>query len=307
MFLDESINVVNKSRPGSSTPLDSSSQPLSQWGNWDHVPAYTTPARFTDVVLHRPLDELAVNFFMSNYVGTDAMQSQFHYLPDFYLRNGSAYSHLQNAITAVGLAGYAKAMHQPDLIQSATKAYISALQELNTTLSTPETAGRESTLISVIFLSMFEVLVLPRAQGLENLTKHLNGATVVASLLIKRQRQTNFGRRLLRTLSQNVIMNCWIQNLALPADFLRLKSQMFGNLKEPPAPHSQFLDIVMELIGFRHAMQSGLYNSPTGIIAHSVSFDEDLKNFMKNIPQEGHFKTVRTDEDGELIFDGYYH
>ena len=309
MFFDESNNVAKKNRSKSATPTDTSpdSQAQSQSTSRTIAPQYAAPIRLADVVLYQPLDDLAVNFFMSNYVGSDPQTSQFDYLPSFYLRNGSSHSELQKSIEAVGLAGYAKALRRADLLQPATKKYISAIREINNALSSQTSAGQDSTFVSVMLLAMFEVMILPRSSGLQNLTKHLNGAISIASLRHAQQRQTDVGRKLLGTLVQSVIMNCWIQNLPLPAGFLTLKRQL-GGRTNPSSIHANFLDIVFDLIQFRHALAVGAYGSPTAIVTQAATLDNRLNSFAEHMPKEGHFKRFHANTEAEqLVYNGYYH
>ncbi|KAF2466027.1 uncharacterized protein BDR25DRAFT_294042 [Lindgomyces ingoldianus] len=307
MFFDESCNVTKKHRSRTPTCKDSVLGNLFHAENYNSVAQHRTAVRLTDVVFYQPLNELGVNFFMSNYVGTDAMQSQFDYLPEFYLRNGYSYPHIRDSIRAVGLAGYARLMRQPGLDQPAAQKYVAAIREVNLALSRPDTAGNDATLLSVMLLGMYEVLIRPREQGLENLTKHLNGAISIANLGDKQRWKTDLRGRLLGTLNQNVIMNCWIQNLAVPADFLRLKDQMREMSDQHPDPHSNFLDLILELLNFRYFLENRIFESPAATIAEAIVLDNKLLNFVENMPENGRFRVILSSGEDDLVFKGYYH
>lgn len=305
MFYDESTSIVKKSRSSTETLPEKSSEDQDGPRQRPAMLKRTTPVLMSNTVFYQPLDDLAINFFMATYVGNDRVNSQFDYLPEFYRRHGSAHIKLQHSIRAVGLAGYAKASRRADLIQPATKRYISAIREVNAALSNPVLAVEDSTLASVLLLAMFEVMVMPRNQGLMNLTKHLNGAVSVAALRIKHRQQTEFGKQLMGTLTQSVIMNCWIQGIPLPDKFISLKKQLERNSNQ--SVHSDFLEILTLLIKFRRTLEDDAYDSPSALISQANTLDGRLTTFMDNMPEEGQFKNVHADIPAHLAFEGYYH
>jgi len=308
MFFDESSKVIKKNRARSTNAADQSLtiQDLSRMRN--HIVAQQEPPiQLTGVVLYQPLHDVAVNFFMSNYVGSDPTTSQFDYLPDFYLKKGSPNPVLRRSIEAVGIAGFAKASRRSELVLLATKSYISAIREINNALSTDVSAAQDSTLISVMLLAMFEVMILPRASGLQNLTKHLNGAISIAALRLQQNIDTKVGRKLLGTLVQSVIMNCWMQNIPLPIEFVAFKKHL-GGKTNPSSIHANFLDIVMDLVNFRHALMDGKFDSETSIISDAVTIDGQFRTFEETMPTAGQFKSYRSStESEELVYGGYYH
>lgn len=308
MFFDESSKVFKKNRSKPTASADPAF-PAQGSSRTSHNVAiqHVAPVQLTGVVLYQPLNDLAVHFFMANYVGNDPATSQFDYLPSFYLRNGSPNPELQQSIEAVGLAGYAKATRRSDLVLPATKSYISAIREINNALSSEVSAAQDSTLISVMLLAMFEIMILPRASGLQNLTKHLNGAISIASLRLKHGVYTDIGRRLLSTLVQSVIMNCWMQNIPLPVEFVAFKNHL-GGKSNPSSIHANFLDIVMDLVEFRHALTRGAYDSATAIISQALTLEGRFHAFGEYMPSAGQFKSYRSSmEVDDLVYDGYYH
>ncbi|KAF1943776.1 hypothetical protein EJ02DRAFT_453028 [Clathrospora elynae] len=270
--------------------------------------ATSTPIKLTDFVMYQSLDELGVNFFMTNYVGNDAAVSQLYYLPSFYAKSGYANAGFQQSITAAGLAGYAKITRRKELIDLATRHYISALRGINTALSDPRTAAQDSTLTSIILAAMFELLIMPRASGMENCAKHFAGAVPVASLILKQHQQTDITRKILTTLVQCVTLNCWIQNIALPPGFIELKEQI-GEKHKMYTAHGSFLDIIMELVRFKTDLRNEMYTDPKAIIQRALAIDLTLSDFATNMPQHAWFDVIQisTAEAEQLAYEGYYH
>lgn len=311
MFHDESTQIVqkNKGRVASDTQLTSSRRPGSSSSKDGHSRATTTsPVKLTDIVMYQPLDELGVHFFMSNYVGEDPTTSQLYYLPSFFAKTGYANPGLQQSITAAGLAGYAKTSRRRDMIDLATKHYVDAVQGINTALSDPKTAGHDTTLMCIILAAMFEIMIIPRGSGMQNCTKHLHGAVVVAFLNLEKGKPSEVMRKLLTTLVQSVIINCWIQNIPLPPRFQELKKLVDEKINSNPT-HGSFLDIIMELVQLRHDLKSGHYENPTAIIRKALEIDKMLSGFAQNMPPQARFDSFRVSNEyvQHLAFQGYYH
>ncbi|KAF2871548.1 hypothetical protein BDV95DRAFT_572258 [Massariosphaeria phaeospora] len=318
MFFDESSKVAKKSKSRAARLAESDSHSSSsdpddledQAPVLRIVPEYAAPIRLTDMVLYQPLGDLAVNFFMTNYV-SDPLTSQFDYLPAIFFRgsSSSSYSELQQIVKAVGLAGYAQATQHHELINSAMKSYVNAIRQVNLILSDPKAAGHDSTLITVMLLAMFEVMILPRTTGLENLTKHMDGAISIATMRLKQQSLTAVGRKLLGNIAQVVVMNSWIQNIPLPPDFINIKNQL-DKMENRSSVHATFLDIVTELLQFREALlKKNKYHSPAAVIEEAAIIDEGVKIFMEDVlPMRAHFRGVHASTDeAELSYNGYYH
>jgi hypothetical protein len=309
MFHDESKQVAhkNKIRPMRSTSkqgLDSNDLDTPALISLEKA----TPVKLTDFVLYQPLDDLGVNFFMSTYVGDDPAVSQLHYLPKFYAKIGSSNPGLQRGIIAAGLAGYAKTVQQKDLAEAATKRYVSAIQGINAALSDPRTAVQESTLLAILIAAMFEVLIIPRLSDLQNCTKHLDGAVAVASLMLKKNKPTEVTRKLITTLTHSVIINSWISHVPLPRDFAHVKSQISAKA-DSSSVHSNFLDVVVDLVQFRQDLQANNFKHPTAIINQALVVDRKLEDFANSMTPKSHYQTfcIPLPNAEQLAFDGYYH
>lgn len=270
--------------------------------------AAARPMSLVDFVMYQPVDDVGVSFFMSTYVGEDPAVSQLHYLPKFYAKTGYANPGLQQSIIAAGLAGYAKNNRRGELTEAATKHYLAAIQGINAALSDPKTAVQEATLLAIVMAAMFEVLILPRLADMGNCSKHLEGAVTVALMILKQRKPNDITRTLITTCAQSVIINSWISYVPLPRNFLEMKRRL-GKTSESQSIHGKFLDIVMELILFREALQTGTLNHPTTIAKRALAVDAALAKFAEEMPLNGRFQAfrVRGQYPEQAGYQGYYH
>jgi hypothetical protein len=311
MFHDESTQVVRRNkgrRLADSEPVDTLDADAASSGQTIAQASSSSQTKLTDFVMYQPLDELGVSYFMATYVGEDPAISQLYYVPDFYAKVGYRNPGLQQCITAAGLAGYAKTTRRKELVTVATKNYVSAIQGINAALSDPKTASQDSTLLSIIMAIMYEVLIIPRIAGMQNCSKHIDGAVSVALMNPGNGKQTDVKRKLLTSLIQSVILNSWIQHIPLPANFGQLKKQV-GNRINPDSVHGNFLDIIMELVEFRQSLRSESYRRPIAIVKQALAIDDSLRRFSQTMPEDGRFKAFRVihQDIARLAFNGYFH
>jgi hypothetical protein len=268
------------------------------------------PVRLTDFVLYQPLNDLGVNFFMSTYVGDDPSVSQLFYLPKLYAQNSSSHPALQQSITATGLAGYAKTARRNDVKDAATRLYVSAIRSINAAISDPTAVVQDSTLMSVVMAAMFEVLVVPRLSDMRDANKHLDGAVAVALLMLKQKKQTDITYQIINATMQSMVINSWITHMPLPANFMQLKRRLGSQPRlHLHTLHSDFLDIVTDLIDFREALRDEVFKHPTDIIERALAVDEIFETFADTMPPHGRFQTYRIlrQDVEQLAFNGYYH
>jgi hypothetical protein len=309
MFHDESKQVAhrNKTRPLQSIEKQGSASATTDKRALASL-AEALPIKLTDFVLYQPLDDLGVNFFMSTYVGDDPAVSQLYYLPKSYAKIGYSNPGLQRGIIAAGLAGYAKTAQQRDVSDAARRRYGVAIQSINAALSDPRTAIQESTLLAILVAAMFEILIIPRLSELQNCTKHLDGAVAVASLMLRRNKPTGVTRQLITTLTHSVIINSWISHVPLPRDFAHVRSQL-GDRTEFSSVHSNFLDVVVDLVQFRQNLQANAFTHPTSIIKQALDVDRKLEDFANSMPPNSHYQSHRVplQLSEQLAYNGYYH
>ncbi|KAF2011397.1 hypothetical protein BU24DRAFT_495587 [Aaosphaeria arxii CBS 175.79] len=301
MFFDESEEVAKRSQSGTATPPDHKVHGAGSSSSDLVISPTTAPTIFPANVLEQT-DDLGLNFFMANYVGSDSINSQFIYLPEYYAQSGYKKSDLCNGIQAVGLVGYARATGRSELVEPATRRYITVIKSVNKALSEANAAQNDSLLLTILFLAMFEVMVRPHGIGLQNVTKHLNGALSMALLRLKEGQQTPLGRKVFGSLYQSLIMNCWIQNIPLPADIPTIKRHMDRN-----SMHSDFLEVVMMMMRFRHDQETEQRDVPSSEIAKALALDQKLRSFTQSMPREGQYKTISMEIENQLVFDRIYH
>jgi hypothetical protein len=115
--------------------------------------------------------------------------------------NNSADVGLREGMKAVGLAGFAHASRSSSLMRNARYQYVKALQAVNAALKSPEHVKKDSTLTSIMVLSIFENLTGYNQKSLKAWSEHVNGAASLLKIRGIEQINTIVGRRLLAQVS----------------------------------------------------------------------------------------------------------
>ncbi|KAJ5814379.1 uncharacterized protein N7503_001129 [Penicillium pulvis] len=133
----------------------------------------TTPTRGPDL----NLDELGVNYFLQDFVAGGRYPSRGYltYIPTAYSADAENPT-LLASMAAVGLV--ALAARRPELVRHARAKYSEAIKYVNNALASPVESLKDSTLMSVISLGVFE-----HVSNFESWVRHVKGA---ATLVIAR-------------------------------------------------------------------------------------------------------------------------
>lgn len=123
------------------------------------------------------LDEMGVNYFLQDFVsgGRSPSRGYLNYIPTAYSAD-LEHPTLVTSMAAVGLV--ALATQQPELVSHARNKYSEAIRHVNFALASPVEAVKDSTLMSVISLGVFE-----HVSNFESWVRHVKGA---AALVIAR-------------------------------------------------------------------------------------------------------------------------
>lgn len=131
-------------------------------------------------------------------------------------------------MTAVGLVGVAQMTRSQTALDAARKSYGKALQLTNAALRDQTEAVKDTTMLSVLILGLFEMIGGSSARTTEAWQKHLNGAAALAKIRGMAQFRSRAGIRMFFMLTQNTMISC-IQN-ELPMRTFLPASRNLGRL-----------------------------------------------------------------------------
>ncbi|OJJ43935.1 hypothetical protein ASPZODRAFT_72833 [Penicilliopsis zonata CBS 506.65] len=196
----------------------------TKWAKRSAVSA-PTPVKASGLPLTRRLspnvDEIGVNYFLHNFVtgGQAPSRGYLNYVPSVYLAGGE-HPTLLASMAAVGLVALANATQQPELAGQAQAKYSEAIRQVNMALASPVDSVKDSTLLSVISLGVFE-----RISGHESWIQHVQGAAALVVARGKTQFSSPTAIRMFAQVRADLVLACLYVATPFPRDMLELQDE----------------------------------------------------------------------------------
>jgi len=317
IFRNESSNVIRKIKAKEAKAKSASPKPHTP-------PSFHSDADdvqselFVDVVrqeddalsifsLAPTIEDRATGFFVTNYViGADGpSRGHLDYFADI-ARSQALGDGLIECVKAVGLAGYAHSVHAPSLLKNARYQYVRALQSTNKALKDPAEVRKDTTLLSIMILGIFETITGCNQRSLKDWAEHLNGASAVIKLRGPDQIKTPAGRRMLLQVSSNLLIACINRGIPLPK---HIREYMEAAMKFVQKPDSAFhvLDTMMKLASFRAECLNGKLKDRHEILSKALKLDGIMLSIASAVPPGWEYETVYLGEDSKYVYKGCYH
>ncbi|KAF8852291.1 hypothetical protein BDZ45DRAFT_659452 [Acephala macrosclerotiorum] len=255
--------------------------------------------------LQPTIEEDGVNYFMFNFVRmpNGPSHGHFYYIEDL-CRSGGFDDTLQSAMTAAGLAGHATKTQSSPLMSRARREYAAALRKINASLKSPTEALKDSTLLAIIIVAIFESIAGAKDLSLREWTEHVNGAATLVKLRGRNQLKHPGGLSLFMHATSHVIISCVQREIPMPTQLIELRAEAFSYL--PVDPASRQMRMMDEYTIFRGAVKSGSFDGPEAIIKRALEIDNSLIESFTDAPNDWLYETVFTDTDCEVVFGGSY-
>ena len=210
------------------------------------------------------------------------------------------------SVHAVGLASFANQYNAPQILKKARKHYVSALQLTNAALCSPAAATKDSTLIAVMLLGLFETITAGDLAPKDSWENHIKGAMLLVCMRGLEQLKTRIGVRLLKQTIDSVEVSCVQRAVRVPAEVLALRDlvSLFVNVDQAPWRFSEW---VIRLAAFRAAMKDDLLFDPEGKIERAQQLDADLVRIMTAAGPEWQYETLLVETKSPSFFTDHYH
>jgi hypothetical protein len=215
--------------------------------------------------------------------------------------------HLLASMSAVGLASFSHSIHAPELMVRARREYVTALQLTNAALRSPTAAKKDSTLFSVMILSIFETVTGNSERSLAAWAEHVNGSSALVKLRGKDQFKTAAGIKMFLQVTSNMMLSCIQRTTAMPEHMIELRREAENFVdgdKNPAWPLSQN---IFDFCSFRAAVRESTLVGPRAVIARGLEIDRQFVESFAKLPKEWQFKVVYTDDTPDLVWNGKYH
>jgi hypothetical protein len=272
-----------------------------------HFPTFLPPT----FSIAPTIEERATSFFFSNFViGVHGpTRGHLDHLENVY-NTDDMDDNLLASMKSVGLAGYSHVAHAPQLMRDARQQYTKALRLTNLALRSPKDVKKDSTLLAIMILGIFETVTGSNQRSLNAWAEHINGAAALVKLRGLEQLRTPAGRRMFNQVTSSLLISCIQRGLALPAHIIELRAEgaKYLNTAEPAAePAWLVMESMIAFADFRSKTRAGAITDPQAILSKALELDGTLLELFSNLPLNWEYDTVFTDADPDVVFNGRYH
>lgn len=218
----------------------------------------------------------------------------------------TADEHLLASMSAVGLASLSNALHTPELLERSRSDYVTALRLTNEALRSPAGVKKDSTLFSVMILSIYETITGSDERSLEAWTKHINGATALVKLRGLDQFKNEAGQRMFLQVLSYLMLSCIQRTLPMPPHMIKLRdiaSKQMDMSKTAWKSSNAIIDFTI----FRAATRNCEIVGTRNIFEKARAIDQRFEDIFSTVPNEFQYRTVYTDENPHLVWNGFYH
>jgi hypothetical protein len=328
MFKNESEVVAKKAEkryealakqksPSSPTKKEPDSNPLETWEFTHEFPRpttgdtqvvsytrYPTPESMTREIVPS-IEDQALGFFIGNYVARPSFvpRGQFEWVTEL-LGQTAPEEILKYSVNATSLAGFANATKSPVIMQQAQAAYGSALRLTNNALRVKETAVKDSTLISVILLGLYENFLFRDRHSIQAWVKHVDGACALLNLRGKQQFNSNIGRRLFHQFYGVILLVALETGKPVHPGMHELYRAM-----TPSSDYSIHGRASARLVDVLHAsiqLNQNHDTEPITMVNTAMSLDRELHEIKEHMPSIWDYETILLEKPSPHLYGTMY-
>ena len=318
MFRDQSSNVIRKAKAAEAKKSESPAPPSSKSSrgttpNSEPVEDLELVSRQWDPIfsIEPTLDERATCYLVFNYL--IGIQSPSRGVLDNLLllyQTNSIDDNLLTAVKAVSYASYAHHMQSTELTDVSRYQYTKAVKMTNLALQSNTDAVKDSTLMSVMILRMYEILTAGTQRSLEAWMEHIRGSAALVKMRGDDQLKTAQGRRLFVQASIGILTSCVQLNIPMPKQVEDMVRKVPHHMPaDDDFAHIAFHNLLamIEVNQFRAAIHKGRLTNYHDILSQALELDTRLHSIADDPPPEFRYHVLRTAPNSEVAFrDTYY-
>ena len=318
MFRDQSQSVIRKAKSqqakNSTKQNNKSANLMSQSTGTVETSHQASLANLPG--LNTPLDEKAKCYFMFSF-----MNGTIYHAIDNVIFSGtgdfrgvlSPYTSentdrvLDASLKATSLACYANHIRSPQLEEASQRQYMEAIRSTNEALQTAGDAVKDTTLLSVNLLGLYEILSGRSKHSMKDWAHHIKGAAALIKLRGDEQFRTSTGRQVFLQTTCSLLTCCLQWNLRLPDHIVAMTEHLVEGMGDTRW-RVRLFQAMLDFNQFRYGVRRGLISDPHTIVKSALSIDWPLARVCENFPFEWKFQVFIDKElDPELAYNSTYH
>lgn len=251
------------------------------------------------------VDDLGINYFFRHFVfgARSNARGCLNYVPSVYYADGEQ-STLVASMAAVGLVALANTTQRPELASHARVKYLQAIHLVSAALASPVECVKDSTLMSVISLGVFE-----HVSAYESFVRHVQGAAALVMARGKSQFSSPVGFLMFNQVRTDLVLASFRTEQPIPDKIIEMQEEALDH------PCAATVSWRMGVLATRCArlLTDTQRNSVTGkrpwseLLDEAIILEQDFESLLPDLDIHEPFQTIRvSDGDPNIIFNGMY-
>lgn len=270
------------------------------------ISRYPTPESMTREITPS-IEDQAMGFFISNHVSQPALvpRGQYEWLLEAISQPGCE-EIVRSSANAASLAGLANSTKNPTIMAKARAAYGSALRMTNSALRVKQTAVKDSTLMSVIMLGLYESIAFPDTKSTQTWYKHVQGASALLVLRGTDQFKSNVARRIFHHFYGITIL-CSLESGEAVPDGMRDLYEFCNPTSDYAVQGRQWTTRLSLFMQDSIDLNRDKDSDPVTMVTKAINLDRELDGIKALIPKVWQYETVRLEQRSEFVHGSFYH
>ena len=214
--------------------------------------------------------------------------------------------HLIKSIDAVSLAYLNYQKHSESAQAEARLQYVDALKFTGKALQSPELATKESTMLSMMLLDLYEKITTREPQYDGAWAAHIKGALSLVQLRGDEQYRNPDGLRMLVRLSTNILISCVVSDRPVPEEVFALRSAATSPSAETADPKWRESELMVKYARLNSQVKHNLL-SDDEIVWAATDLDTQFLTFSRQASSSWQHKTVHVDEKSVHHYEAYHY
>ena len=250
-----------------------------------------------------PTSNHAKDLFYYNYVF--GALKPFEFLQSFYSPLPKD-DHLKASMNAVALAYLNYQRHVPNVQIEARQHYVAALRLMNKAIQDPEMAKKDSTILAILLLDLYEKVTNKESHYKGAWAAHLQGALTLVKMRGVEQFKDPMVVSILLRVSTNQIISCIATHRPVPEDVVALRNYIAGHVGNPSHSKRKESDLMVEYARLRYKIEAGELQGKEAVLS-LCELDNRFEMLYTDVQQTWQYETIQASEKSVHHWEPHHH
>lgn len=191
-------------------------------------------------------------------------------------------------------------------LDAARKTYGRALRLINSALRDPVEALKDSTMLAVLVLGLYERMAEPSLHTMRAWQQHITGAAALARMRGSGQFRSKAAIRMFMMLCQNTMINCIQNGLAMPPDLVELRKQLVARIGKKE-PNLEICNPIYKILQLEYDIKHGIVTDLDEMLGKFHEAEDDFERTITMFPESWQYQKYRSQRHRPEFFQNVCH